>query len=176
MNRKDDERGSAGITILWPNIMNEYYKTALEQAAEGKSANNISPIIRYSQIDGVDILWMGDLETSFMENIEDAISLPPIDILFAPHHGRASGKVPQAWLSRLNPRIIVIGEAPSSYLNYYAGYNTITQNSAGDITFDCDGAEVHIYVDSSTYSVAFLTYKNKNYVHRYGHYLGTLDL
>lgn len=174
MNQSNDERGSAGINILWPVTTNEHYKTALENAAAGKSPNNISPIIKYSQEDGVTILWMGDLETAFMENIEDAISLPSVNILFAPHHGRDSGKVPQAWLTALDPRIITIGEAPSKHLNYYAGYDTITQNSAGDITFDCDGSEVHVYVSNSAYSVDFLT--NKYKANTYDYYLGTLDL
>ena len=62
---------------------------------------------------GTTILWMGDLETEFMEDIEDAVELPSVDILFAPHHGRDSGKVPQSWLDDLDPKIIVIGEAPA---------------------------------------------------------------
>jgi len=31
----------------------------------------ISPIISYSLNNGVKMLWMGDLETEFMENIQD---------------------------------------------------------------------------------------------------------
>lgn len=47
-----------------------------------------------------------------------------------------------------DPHIIVIGEAPSKYLNYYSDYNTIKQNSAGDIIFDCCGSKVHMEVYS----------------------------
>ena len=54
-----------------------------------------------------------------------------------PHHGRSSGKIPKEWLDAIEPKIIVIGEAPSEKINYLSGYNTITQNSAGDIIFDC---------------------------------------
>jgi hypothetical protein len=57
-------------------------------------------------------MWMGDLETDFMKKIEDEIELDRADILFAPHHGRASGKVPAKWLEQINPKLIVIGEAP----------------------------------------------------------------
>ena len=99
--------------------------------------NNISPIIRYSQKNGAKVLWMRDLETDFMEDIEDDISFEKIDILFAPHHGRNSGKVPKSWLDKLNPKIIVIGEAPSTNINYYHGFDTIKQNSAGDLLFEC---------------------------------------
>lgn len=43
------------------------------------------------------------------------------------HHGRASGKVPDNWLKKLDPQVIVVGEAPSEHLDYYAGYDTLTQ-------------------------------------------------
>ena len=65
---------------------------------------------------------MGDLETDFMEKIEHEVEWPEVDILFAPHHGRDTGRVPQSILSRINPSIIVIGEAPTEHLNYYSGY------------------------------------------------------
>lgn len=174
MNQGNEERGSAGIHILWPVTTSAYYRDALKAAADGKSPNNISPIIQYSQQVGMTVLWMGDLETDFMENIGESIDLPAVDILFAPHHGRDSGKVPEQWLHDLSPKIIIIGEAPSTDLNYYAGYDTITQNSAGHITFDCDGSEVHIYVSSSSYSVDFLV--NKYKPNTYDYYVGTLEL
>lgn len=63
---------------------------------------------------------MGDLDTEFMEKIEAHVDIPNVDILFAPHHGRASGKVPDIWLKKLTPKVIVVGEAPSEHLDYYA--------------------------------------------------------
>ena len=88
-------------------------------------------MIRYSVEGGGSYLWMGDLETDFMKNIEDDLELPKSKILFAPHHGRKSGRVPKSILDDINPEIIVIGEADSGDLDYYQGYETITQNSAG---------------------------------------------
>lgn len=167
------EIGSSGINILWPNTENQYYKDALKFAKDGGSPNNISPIITYSISEGATYQWMGDLETDFMENIKNEVSLSKVHILFAPHHGRDSGKIPKSMLDILNPNIIIIGEAPSANLNYYQGYNTITQNSAGDITFVNDGKEIHIYVSNSNYSVSFLKNKNKN---EYNYYLGTLEI
>ena len=108
MNESDEERGSSGINILWPDTSNQDYKDALEKAKNGESPNNISPIIKYSIENGVKMLWMGDLETEFMEKIEDDMDMPDIDILFAPHHGRDSGKVPKSWLDEMDPNIIVI--------------------------------------------------------------------
>lgn len=173
MNREDTIRGSSGINILWPNTNNQYYKDALKIAKDGGSPNNISPIITYSINSGATYQWMGDLETDFMENIEDDVSLSKVNILFAPHHGRDSGKIPKSMLNVLDPDIIIIGEAPSGNLNYYNGYNTITQLSAGDITFINDGNEIHIYVSKENYSVNFLTNRNKT---EYNNYIGTLDI
>lgn len=175
MNQADNERGSSGINVLWPDTKNKHFKDALKSAEDGNSPNNISPIIKYSLECGADIAWMGDLETEFMEEIKTDISLPKINILFAPHHGRDSGKVPKKLLDEMNPDIIVIGEAPSKYLNYYADYNTITQNSAGNITFDCGVSQVHIYTSSSTYTVDFLSNHDKPNKYK-SFYLGTLIL
>ncbi len=171
MNQSNDERDSSGIEIHWPITSNEYFKEALKQAADGKSSNNISPVITYSLKDGVKMAWFGDLEAEFIENIKDTISWPKVDILFAPHHGRESGKIPESVLHTMDPKIIVIGEAPSKNLDYYTNYNTITQNSAGSIYFECIESWVHIYVSSSSYKVNFLEDRGAK---RYGNYIGSL--
>ena len=169
LNQGDEERGASGIHILWPITTNDHYKEELKNAKEGKSFNNISSIVRYNG--GAKVIWMGDLETDFMENIKDEITMDSADILFAPHHGR--DKVPQDWLDNMNPKLVIIGEAPSKDLNYYDGYNTITQNSAGDITLECVSGETHIYVSNQNYSVDFL---DDEYLgDTYGkYYIGTL--
>jgi len=174
MNEGNDERGSAGINILWPITTNKHFKDALQAAMNGESPNNISCVVKYSLNDGATMLWMGDLETDFMKNIEDDFSPPKSDILFAPHHGRKSGKVPESWLKLMQPKIVVVGEAPSKELNYYQGFNTITQNSAGDIAFDCVDKKVHVYVSSDTYSVKFLV--DEKQTRPLGNYIGTLKL
>ena len=174
MNEGDDERGSAGINILWPITSNKHFKDALAVAKKGESPNNISCVAKYSLNEGVTMLWMGDLESDFMENIKDDFIPDAADILFAPHHGRESGKVPAAWLDEINPKIVVIGEAPSTNLDYYTGYNTITQNTAGNIAFECITSKVHVYVSSENYSVDFLRDEGKSDL--YGNYIGTLNV
>lgn len=173
MNTADEERGSSGINIRWPIIANPHYKEALAWAAEGESPNNISPIVTYSLNDGAEIIWMGDLESDFQEKIQDAVILPSVDVLFAPHHGRDSGRVVTKWLDEMSPNLIIIGEAPSQHLCYYPDHYSITQNSAGDITLDCAGDKIHIYVSNEEYSVDFLEneYMSDAYC---GYYLGTL--
>ena len=173
LNVDSEERGSSGITFLWPIATNKYFRKALADAHDGKSPNNISPVIMYSVEEGVKMAWFGDLETEFMENIEDAVRWPTVDILFAPHHGRASGKIPRSILKIMDPKIVVIGEAPSENLNYYSEFNTITQNSAGSIYFQCVANWVHIYVDSLTYNVNFLIDIMAN---SYGNYIGSLKV
>ena len=174
MNESDDKRGSAGINILWPITSNQHFKSALADVKDGKSPNNISCVVKYSMNDGAILLWMGDLESDFMENIKDDFTPDEADILSSPHHGRNTGKVPSDWLEAIDPKIIVIGEAPSGNLNYYADYNTITQNSAGDIVFDCVTGKVHAYVSNENYSVDFLTDEGKT--DTYGYYIGSLLL
>jgi len=173
LNQSDSERGSAGIDILWPYTTNEAYQGALSEAKKGKNPNNISPVIKYTITKAASFIWMGDLENSFMESIKNELVLPEAAILFAPHHGRDSGRVPQKFLDQMNPRIIVIGEAPPRDLEYYPGYDTITQNSAGDIIFDCQGKKVHIYVGNGNYLVDFLADEHES---SYPNYIGTLNL
>lgn len=172
MNSDDDERKSSGINIHWPDLNDKYFKEELKLAEESGNPNNISPIISYS-MGTVKFAWMGDLETVYMENIYQNISLKNVTVLFAPHHGRKSGKIPEDFLKILNPKLVIIGEAPSKDLNYYKGYNTITQNSAGDITFDVDSDEIDIYVSNNDYEVDFLTNHSKK---AFNYYLGSLVL
>ncbi len=172
MNQDGEGRGNSGINILWPITTNEDYKSALSDAKAGESPNNISCIVEYSLNNGVTMLWMGDLETDFMESVQSELTMPSVGILFAPHHGR--DVVPKKWLDEMDPQVVIIGEAPSENLNYYPGYNTITQNSAGDITFECVSGKTHIYVSDKNYSVDFLD--NEHKADTYDKYIGTLSV
>ena len=171
MNKSNEERDSAGIKIRWPIVSNEEFKNALKQAEDGGSPNNISPVIKYTLNNGAKITWMGDLETDFMESISSDFMPGFSHVLFAPHHGRKSGRVPKAWLKRIDPTVIVVGEAPSSDLDYYSDYNTITQNSSGDITFECLVGKTNVYVSEANYTVDFLRMENIEDIHDY--YIGT---
>lgn len=173
MNQTNEERGSAGINILWPNTQNSAFNDALQEAADGIAFNNISLVATYSAANGSKMIWLGDLETGFMESIEEDIDLSPKHIVFAPHHGRRSGKIPNSWLDKLKPKIIVIGEAPSRNLHYYTGYKTLTQNQAGDLTFDCSNhGKVHIYASEINYKADYLSSENQS---EYNYYIGTLN-
>ena len=174
MNLGDETRDSSGISILWPDLQNPYYKQALAACDAGESYNNTSAVVRYQAAGGASVMWLGDLETQFMEDITDSIDLQKTTIVFAAHHGRWSGKIPDAWLERLDPQIIVIGEAPSRHLHYYTGYQTITQNRAGDITMECVDDKVHFYVSNGSYLGPTLDNLQRPHVHDY--YLGSLTV
>ena len=174
LNEGDDNNGSSGIHFLWPITSNEEYKNALRLAEKGKAFNNISPIFTYALNGGIKAMWMGDMEQDFLEKIKGKIEWPEIDVLFAPHHGRDSGKVSADVLTKLNPYVIVIGEAKSEELYYYPDYNTIKQNSAGDIIFDCSDGRVDVFVSKDSYShdTSFLSNERIEDEDK-GHYLGS---
>ena len=174
MNERDDTRGTAGITVLWPDVKNSDFKQALLDCENGESPNNISAVIRYSIENGASFLWIGDLETDFMENIVNEIELKKTTIVFASHHGRSSGKIPNSWLEKLDPQVIVIGEAPSRHLHYYTGYQTITQNRAKDITFECEEGKVHFYSSNSDYTPTAKFNNEKR--SSFENYFGSIDV
>lgn len=173
MNELDEERGRAGIDIWWPDTTNADFKAELEKAKDGTAHNNISLVAHYLAANSARFLWLGDLETAFMEKIEKHIALAPVHVIFAPHHGRASGKIPNTWLDKLRPKIIVLGEAPSRHLHYYGGYNTLTQNRAGDLVFDSDDKKkIYIYAANENYTAPFLDDERQA---KYDYYIGTLN-
>ena len=173
MNQGDEVRKTAGISILWPNPENYYFKEALRLCNAGESYNNVSAVVQYSMQGGASVLWLGDLETEFMENIANDIVLNKTTIVFAAHHGRSSGKIPDSWLEKLDPQIIVIGEALSRHLHYYTGYKTITQNSAGDITMDIVGDKVHFYASNPKYSHSGL---DDHEMSAFANYIGSITV
>lgn len=177
MNQGDEERGPSGINFLWPNKSNTEFQDVLQKVKGGEQPNNISPILTYSLRDGVKVMWMGDIESEFLDKVSADIEWVEVDILFAPHHGRESGKPSEDILKAINPKLVIIGEAESENLNYYSCYNTITQNSAKDILLDCGTGIVDIYVGSSIYKPTrnFLKDNHKPSMDEM-YYLGSLEL
>lgn len=147
LNDSNNDNGSSGINFQWPDLNNEKFKQVLKLVSEGKDVNNICPIFTYSIENGATYMWMGDLETDMQQAYYDEYyaDIPTVDILFQPHHGRKSGKVPNDLLEALNPKLIIIGNSPAEHIDYGDSIQTITQNTAGDIRFENENNEVHIY-------------------------------
>lgn len=175
MNLSDEERGSSGLFCLWPITSNLKYKSALKDAANGESPNNISPAIKYKSGE-FSFLWMGDMETDMQEEFNREVNNKHVTIVFAPHHGRKSGHIPSSLMSKLSPKLVVVGEAPCEDLDYYKDQNTITQNSAGDILFDANSDYLDIFVSNSNYTKKDGMTINWNHSSFDGmHYLGSIS-
>ena len=144
LNESGNGISSCNIEFLWPDRSQPCFHEALRNANAGIRCNDISPIIKYTAPNGLVYLWFGDMETPMLEEVLKVINIPRADIVFAPHHGRTSGSIPEGILQAINPQVIVLGIAESEYMNYYKGWCDIPQYSAGDITFfnDSKGAFV----------------------------------
>ena len=179
LNESNKDNGSSGIHFQWPILSNERYRNALSGVSQGESPNNISCIFTYSIKDGPTYMWMGDIETDMQQEYYNVCkdNIPKVDILFQPHHGRKSGSVPDELLDALNPKLIVIGNAPSEHIDYGDSHMTITQNTAGDIVFENIGTDVHIFTQN------WISNKPKGLVKKgitgdayKGFYCGTLEI
>lgn len=164
--------GSAGIFIMWPDRSNNEFKKWLKSANEGSSYNNISPIIKYAAHNGAVALWMGDMSSDYIAKIAGCIDWPKVDILFAPHHGRATAKISELIMKKMAPKVVVIGEGPSADLDYYTEWNTLTQNTAKNLTFVCRDGIVDVYSSCRSYSAEFLT-QNSSYPDCADKYIGS---
>jgi len=172
MNKHDETRGSSGIDFEWPITSNEHYRAALDGTARGERANNISPIWTYSLNGGAKMIWMGDLETDFMEKIKDEMALPQVDILFAPHHGRDTP--PKNWMDQMDPQVVIIGEADEEHLDPYTGYTKMRQGRSGDLTIECADEKTHFFAANQNYSHNGLN--DEGIADRYGgKYVGSIN-
>ena len=183
LNKNDDEnvRKGSGIHFLWPKkTAVKEFTDALEDVKKGGNPNNISCVFRYTIRDGATYMWMGDMQTDmqevFLREMKD--QLGPVDVFFHPHHGRKSSAPPKELMDILNPKIVVISNAPADDLNYDEPDRTITQNTAGDIVFLNEGDYVHVYT-ANEYNEApkcLEKLKEKKDSAKYGHYIGSLKM
>jgi hypothetical protein len=149
--------GSAGIFFLWPFRHDVEFRKALENVNaghDGTCVNNISPIFIYRIKNGLKFMWMGDMLSDMQEEFlsyyrKHGRIIPHVDVLFHPHHGRKTAQIPPKLLEVLNPKVIVIGNAPSKDLDYLDADITITQNTAGDIMFDNVGNIIHVFTQKN---------------------------
>lgn len=179
INQSDAVRRSSGINFLWPEITNKEYKEALQKVKDGTNQNDISCVFVYL-VGSASYMWMGDMETD-MQNVffaSEKDNIKKVDILFHPHHGRKSSAPSKELMEALDPKIIVIGNAPADDLNYDDPDRTITQNSAGDVVFVNDDDYIHVYTQNVYENGPKCLVKSKGMVDSpvYGYYLGTLKL
>lgn len=177
--------GPSGIHFYWPYIQDQAFQKALKDVNDGHSGscvNNISPVILYSIEKGPKYMWMGDMLSDMQDEFvsycaKKRISIPQVDVLFHPHHGRVTGDVPNRLMKILSPKIIVIGNAPADELNYLDPAITITQNTTGDIIFDNVGKTIQVFSKSNPKKMPVCLKKSSIHKNYEGFiYQGTLSL
>lgn len=100
------------------------------------------------------ILFSGDSHDGTWEHIlatnRDAVK--NIDVLFAPHHGRGSGRN-YDFLKTLNPKLTLFGNASSRHLDYnsYPKFR-MTNNQAGYIVLDISQQRLLVAVKNYDYA------------------------
>lgn len=78
-------------------------------------------------------------------------------------------------MDKLKPKLVIVGEAPSDELDYYSEYDTITQNTAGDILFETNGDYLDVFVSESGYAKTDGMVQNTNHGKHDGmKYLGSV--
>ena len=104
------------------------------------------------------ILFAGDSEDCTWEQIiaNHSDKVKDIDILFAPHHGRDSGRSYE-FLKTLRPKTTLFGNASSKHLAYgcYRSNVKITNNQAGYVILDVSENTLKIYVKNFEFARDF---------------------
>ena len=81
--------------------------------------------------------------------------LEDVDLLIAPHHGRASGRSYE-FLDVLRPKLTLFGNASAEHLAYYAWNNRelpfITNNQAGCIVINADTPSLDLYITNEVFA------------------------
>ncbi len=142
-----DERGQPGgdgLHILAPT------PALVEEANEAGDHNDCSYVILYRTGEWR-IIFAGDSHDDTWNHIldEHEQDIKNVDLLVAPHHGRASGRSYE-FLDVLWPRLTFFGNARSEHLAYNAWNNRklpfITNNQAGSMVVDASSNSLVLYV------------------------------
>lgn len=108
------------------------------------------------------IIFAGDSSNDsweyILENFKGDVS--NIDILFAPHHGRGSGRNFD-FLKTLIPSVTLLGNASSDHLAYNNYPQTrITNNQAGYVIMDINADNINFYVKNYEFARNFCAKRN----------------
>ncbi len=151
----EDENGKTGgdgIHILAPT------EELISAANESKDYNDCSYVILYIT-GGHRILFGGDSHDNTWEHIlsKHKTDVKNVDLLIAPHHGRAS-KRSYEFLDVLKPKMTFFGNAKSEHLAYsawnYRNLPFITNNQAGCMVVDAGEDPVDLYVTNERFARA----------------------
>ena len=135
--------GGDGLNILCPT------KALVDTANSSGDYNTLSYVILLNE-KGKKVVFAGDSGSEawdyILDQYEDVVS--DIDLLIAPHHGRKTGGNDD-YLDVLKPRLTLLGNAKSKYLDYNAwnrrGLKHITNNEANCVIVDVSSNGLAVY-------------------------------
>lgn len=175
---RDSKNESPRRLTYYAKDINQYYNedyikilcptpSILKECNEKGNWNDSSYVILYTppKNNGSHwkIIFAGDSEDItwdyILENFEDEVT--NIDILFAPHHGRNSGRNFD-FLKTLTPTVTLFGNASSKHLEYNS-YNSeikVTNNQAGYVIMDIQGNYIDLYVKNLEFARDFRYKRN----------------
>jgi|SRR5215472_3000257 len=148
---EDGSAGGDGLFILSPTT------SLVEKAnSQGKDYHACSYVILY-RTDKYRILFGGDSHDDTWEyilaNHEEDVT--DVDVLVAPHHGRASDRS-YDFLDVVNPALTLFGNAPAEHLAYGAFSSRdlpiITNNQAGCVLLDTDKTTISVFVTNKAFA------------------------
>lgn len=175
---RDSKNESPKRLCYYANDVNKYYDEdylkilcptpgILKECNEKENWNDSSYVILYTPPKNNGghwkIIFAGDSEDItwdyILENFADEVT--NIDILFAPHHGRNSGRNFE-FLKILTPTVTLFGNASSKHLEYKS-YNSeikVTNNQAGYVIMDIQGNFINLYVKNLEFARDFRHKRN----------------
>lgn len=150
---ENGQSGSDGLYLLAPT------QSLVDSANENNNYNDCSYVILY-RTGNRKIILSGDSEEKtwnyILENHEDDVA--NIDVLIAPHHGRATGGN-DTYLDTLKPKLTLFGNAKSKFLDYNSWNNRglyhITNNQANCVILNPESSDgIEIYVTNKKFAEA----------------------
>lgn len=148
---KNEEEGKSGdgLYLASPN------KKLVNDGNESGAHNDSSYIISYYSSGGK-IIFPGDAHDKSWEFVirEHKDDIENAAFLLAPHHGRKSDR-DFSYLNTVNPKVSLLGCAPSDHLAYNAWYSRdlyyFTQNQAGNVVLEIDQDLIDVYVENEKF-------------------------
>jgi beta-lactamase superfamily II metal-dependent hydrolase len=152
-NKNDDGRaGGDGLHILAPDI------DLLNDKDLDDDVNEGSYVILYRSVGGR-ILLPGDAHDAAWEYVlkTSAADVRKCSFMLAPHHGRDSGRS-YDFLDTVQPKLTLIGCAPSEYIDYSQwrnrGLDYITSNQCGNVVLEANDNKIVVWVQNIDFAVS----------------------
>ena len=150
INRNEaDEKGGDGIYILCPT------PELVKEANDDDDYHKSSYVIQYRPSGGTVVFGGDSHDDSWKHIIDKHKDVANIELLIAPHHGRASDRS-YDFLDVLTPKLTFFGNAKSEHLAYGAWRRRrlpyITNNQANCMIVQVGTSPMQVYVTNETFA------------------------